>query len=62
MDVKKWFVDRITDGIKAYEDVKIDVPYELKDSYNEKSSIRWKPIVKSWITNRKLATDIENEE
>ena len=62
MDVKKWFVDRITDELKAYEEVKMDVPYTPKDSYKEKYSIRWNPIEKFWITNRKIATDIENEE
>ena len=34
MDVKKWYiVDKMTDESKTYEEVKIDVPHELKDHY-----------------------------
>ena len=35
-DVEKWFVDRITDELTAYEEVIFFVPYELKDSYKKK--------------------------
>ena len=59
---EKWYCDRITDELTDYEEVKIDVPYELKEHYNEKYSIRWSPDVKSWITSLKITQDIENEE
>ena len=49
------------DELKDFEEVNINVPYALKDDYNEKWSIRWSPDVKYWITNRKIAQDIENE-
>jgi len=62
MTVKKWFVDKMTDELKDFEEVRIVVPYELKDVLKEKYSLRWYPDVKSWITNRKIAQDIENNE
>jgi hypothetical protein len=60
--MKKWYKEgELNDELKDYEEIKIDVPYELKDDYKEKYSIRWSADVKSWITNRKIANIIENE-
>ena len=58
---KKWFCSDITGDLHDFEEVEIDIPYDKKDEYKLKYSMRWSPDVKSWITNRKIAREIENE-
>ena len=61
--IKKWFVnsDKMTADLEPYMEVHIDIPYELKDAYKEKYSIRWSPDEKSWITSKKISDMIEAE-
>ena len=58
---KKWFCSDVTCDLHDFEEVKIDIAYDKKDEYKLKYSMRWSPDVKSWITNRKIAREIENE-
>jgi hypothetical protein len=60
-DVKKWYCDTMTEKMKEYREVNVTVPYELKDVYKEKYSIRWSPDCKSWVTSQKIAELIESE-
>jgi hypothetical protein len=60
-DVKKWYCDTMTEKLKEYREVNVTVPYDQKDSYKEKYSIRWSPDCKSWVTSQKIAELIESE-
>ena len=60
-DVKKWYCDTMNDKLKDYREVNVTVPYDEKDSYKEKYSIRWSPDCKSWVTSQKNSELIESE-
>ena len=60
-DVKKWYCDTMTEKLKVYREVNVTVPYDQKDIYKEKYSIRWSPDSKSWVTSQKIAELIESE-
>ena len=40
----------MNDELRAYEEVKVDIPCEFKDYYKEKYSIKWSPNDASWVT------------
>ena len=61
VDMKKWYCDTMTEKLKEYREVNVTVPYDSKDEYKEKYSIRWNPNCKSWITSQKIADLIETE-
>ena len=60
-DCKKWYCDTMNDKLKNYREVNVTVPYDQKDDYKEKYSIRWSPDSKSWVTSQKIAELIESE-
>jgi hypothetical protein len=61
VDLKSWYCDSMTEKLKEYRVVNITIPYDEKDKYKEKYSIRWSPNEKSWITSQKIAEMIERE-
>ena len=61
LDSKKLFFESMTEKLKEYREVNITIPYDEKDKYKEKYSIRWSPNEKSWITSQKIADMIEME-
>ena len=60
---KKWYVnsDKMTADLEPYMLVNVDIPYELKDEYKAKYSIRWSPICKSWFTSQKISEEIDED-
>ena len=59
--LKRWFVniDKMTEDLEPYIEVDVDIPYELKDEYKEKYSIRWNPIGKTWFTSQMILEEID---
>jgi hypothetical protein len=61
LNSKKWFSESMTEKLKEYREVNITIPYDEKEKYKEKYSIRWSPNDKSWVTSQKIAEMIEME-
>ena len=60
-DTKKCYCLTMTEELEPYREVNVSIPYDSKDKYKEKYSIRWSPDCKSWITPKKIADMIEAE-
>ena len=60
-DLKSWYCNSMNEKLKEYRVVNVTIPYDEKDKYKEKYSIRWSPNEKSWITSQKIAEMIEME-
>ena len=58
---KKWYCESMTEILKEYREVNVTIPYDEKDKFREKYSIRWSPDCKSWITSQKISEMIEME-
>ena len=58
---KKWYCLTMTEELNKYREVNVTIPYEEKDKYKEKYSIRWSPDEENWITSQKIAEMIERE-
>ena len=50
----------MTEALEEFKEINVSIPYDSKDKYKEKYSIRWSPDAKSWITSQKIAEMIEN--
>jgi hypothetical protein len=61
MDCKKWYSESMNEKLKEYREVNVTIPYDSKDLFKEKYSIRWSPDCKSWVTSQKIANLIEME-
>ena len=51
----------MTEELEEYREVNVTIPYDEKDKFKEKYSIRWSPDAKSWITSQKIAEIIDTE-
>ena len=58
---KKWYCLTMTEELEPYREVNVSIPFDEKERYKEKYSIRWSPNEKSWITSQKIADMIEME-
>jgi hypothetical protein len=62
--LKKWYVNinKMTLDLEPYMEVYVDIPYDEKDRYKERYSIRWDPIRKSWFTSQQISEEIDEVE
>ena len=51
----------MTSDLEPYMEVHVDIPYELKDEYKEKYSIRWCPFLKTWFTSQMISEEIDED-
>jgi hypothetical protein len=60
---KQWYIeiDKMTADLEPYIECEINVPYDLKDEYKRKYSIKWCPEFKSWFTSQQISDEIDDD-